>query len=185
MNISNVKAMLLTNEGRVPYLYRCTGGKVTIGIGHACESASDACKLSLVTPAGIPAAAAEITNAYTAVYSAPLGLPAKNYRRFSELNLPESAIDQLLNDDISTFTTALRKSLPNFDSYPDPAQDALFDMAYNLGSAGLLKYQNLLAACNAADWDRAANESFRHGISDERNKATAALFLRAKIVSPT
>lgn len=181
MNLSNVKAMLLKNEGQVEYLYRCTGGKVTIGIGHACETASDACKLPMVTAAGTPAAPEQIANAYAAVSSAPLGMPAKDYRSCSDLNLPEDAIDQLCNEDISTFTTALRKSLPNFDSYPDPVQEALFDMAYNLGIAGLLKYPNLLAACNAADWDRAAAESFRHGISDERNQETAALFLQAKV----
>ena len=131
--------MLLANEGRVSYLYRCTGGKVTIGVGHACESTSDACKLAMVTAAGSPAAAAEIANAYAAVSSAPLGLPAKDYRSLSELNLPEDAIDQLWSDDISTFTTSLRKNIPNFDTYPDPAQDALFDMAYNLGIGGLLR----------------------------------------------
>ena len=185
MNISNVKAMLLANEGRVSYLYRCTGGKVTIGVGHACESTSDACKLPMVTAAGSPAAATEIANAYAAVSSAPLGLPAKDYRSLSELNLPEDAIDQLWSDDISTFTTSLRKNIPNFDTYPDPAQDALFDMAYNLGIGGLLRYHNLLAACRAGDWDRAATESVRPGISDERNKATAALFLQAKTVSAT
>ena len=139
----------------------------------------------MVTAAGSPAAAAEIANAYAAVSSAPLGLPAKDYRSLSELNLPEDAIDQLWSDDISTFTTSLRKNIPNFDTYPDPAQDALFDMAYNLGIGGLLRYHNLLAACRAGDWDRAATESVRHGISDERNKATAALFLQAKTVSAT
>ena len=72
---------------------------------------------------------------------------------------------QLWSDDISTFTTSLRNNIPNFDTYPDTAQDALFDMAYNLGIGGLLRYHNLLAACRAGDWDRAATESVRHGIS--------------------
>ena len=29
-------------EGRVPLMYRCTGGEVTIGIGHAIQSPADA-----------------------------------------------------------------------------------------------------------------------------------------------
>jgi GH24 family phage-related lysozyme (muramidase) len=179
MNIDTVKAMLQANEGRIGYLYRCTGGKVTIGVGHACESASDACQLTLVTAAGTRASAEQIGAAYSAVFSAPMGLPAQHYRPYSDLNLPDAAIDELLNADISTFTASLRKTLPKFDSYPDCVQSALFDMAYNLGIGGLMKYPNLLNACAAGDWQRAAAESSRHGISDARNQSTAALFLQA------
>jgi GH24 family phage-related lysozyme (muramidase) len=180
MNLSNIKAQLLANEGRVPYLYRCTGGKVTIGVGHACESAFEACELALVTAGGSPASAEQINAAYAAVASAPLGLRASEYRSCSDLNLPDTAIDQLWDDDILAFTKAIRKNLANFDIYPDPAQEALFDMAYNLGVGGLLKYHNLLAACDAKDWDCAAKESHRLGISEERNRATAELFLKAR-----
>src|SRR5579864_3213408 len=165
MDIDNVKALLLANEGRVVFMYRCTGGKVTIGVGHACESAADACRLPLVTAAGTPASADQITAAWTAVSSAPLDLEAKSYRSYSDLSLPDAAIDRLWNDDISAFTAGLRKNLPNFDSYPDPVQDALFDMAFNLGIGGLLKFHNLLSACDSGDWNRAAQESHRQGIS--------------------
>lgn len=180
MNVSNVKANLLKYEGKISYLYRCTGGKVTIGVGHACESAADACRLPMVTTAGAPASADQIRTAWTAISCAPIGLSAPHYRTYSELNLPDAAIDKLWDEDISAFTARLRQKLRSFDSYPDAVQDALFDMGYNLGVDGLLKYHNLLAACDAGDWERASKESFRHGIDDERNNATAALFLQAK-----
>jgi GH24 family phage-related lysozyme (muramidase) len=35
MNPSNVIPRVERFEGRVPYMYRCTGGEVTIGVGHA------------------------------------------------------------------------------------------------------------------------------------------------------
>jgi hypothetical protein len=113
------------------------------------------------------------------VASAPLGLRASEYRSCSDLKLPDTAIDQPWDDDILAFTKAIRKNLANFDSYPDPAQEAWFDMAC-LGVGGLLKYHHLLAACDAKDCDRAAKESHRLGISKERNRATAELFLKAR-----
>ena len=52
-------------------------------------------------------------------------------------------------------------------------------MAFNLGVGGLLKFHNLLAACNAADWETAAKECHRQGIGESRNQETAALFRQA------
>src|ERR1035437_9519766 len=45
MDASLVIPRLESFEGRVPYMYRCTGGKVTIGIGHAIETPADALNL--------------------------------------------------------------------------------------------------------------------------------------------
>ena len=180
MNVANVRGLLIKYEGRVGYLYRCTGGKVTIGVGHACETPADACKLPFVSEAGTPASSDQINAAFSAVSSATAGETASHYRACSDLNLPETAIDELLDNDIVNFTAELRKRLPKFDSYPDSAQDALFDMAYNLGLGGLLKFHNLLAACDAGDWERAAQESARNGIGVKRNPGTAELFRQAK-----
>ena len=58
-------------------------------------------------------------------------------------------------------------------------RQALFDMAYNLGVGGLLKFRKLLAACTSGQWEIAATECHRAGIGDERNLETAALFLQA------
>src|SRR5581483_7854962 len=117
MNIDNVKANLLANESRTNFFYRCTGGKVTIGVGHACESASDACALPLLTSTGSPASADQINAAFAAV-AAPLNLRASSYRQYSDLNLPDPAVDQIWNSDIASFTAQLQRRLPNFNSYP-------------------------------------------------------------------
>lgn len=180
VNLANVRSLLIKYEGRVGYLYRCTGGKVTVGVGHACETAADAGKLPLMNTAGTAASSEQIDAAFSAVSTSPLGLIASHYRAYSDLRLSEDAIDELLDSDIVNFTAELRKRLPKFDSYPDSAQDALFDMAYNLGIGGLLKFHNLIAACDAGDWERAAQESARNGIGVERNQGTAELFRAAK-----
>ena len=46
MDSALVISRLENFEGRVPHMYRCTGGKVTIGIGHAIETRADALNLT-------------------------------------------------------------------------------------------------------------------------------------------
>ena len=70
-------------------------------------------------------------------------------------------------------------ALPKWNTYAEPAQEALFDMAFNLGLGGLKKFPHMLRAVDAGDWATAAAQCHREGISEERNRATAALFLQA------
>jgi len=170
MDTADVRARLEKFEGRVPWMYRCTGGEVTVGIGHAIHSAADAQKLTWDTGADQAAAA------YAVIAGAPKGQVAKNYAPLTTCRMSNDAIDALTAADIDAFTAQLRAALPKFDTYPAPAQAALFDMAYNLGIGGLKKFPHMLAAVDAGDWEAAAQQSHRNGIQDARNNETAALF---------
>ena len=170
MDTADVRARLEKFEGRVPWMYRCTGGEVTVGIGHAIHSAADAQKLTWDTAADQAAAAFGI------IAGAPKGQVAKNYAPLTTCRMSNDAIDALTAADIDAFAAQLRANLPKFDTYPAPAQAALFDMAYNLGIGGLKKFPHMLAAVDAGDWETAAQQSHRNGIQDARNNETAALF---------
>ena len=80
---------------------------------------------------------------------------------------------------MESFENQLAAALPKWHTYPEPVQEALFDMAFNLGLGGLKKFTTLLHAVNTGDWATAAAQCHRIGISEERNRATAALFLQA------
>jgi len=64
--------------------------------------------------------------------------------------------------DIATgsFIDQLRKAYPNFDSYPEPSQVAMIEMAYQLGVRGMVGFNNMTAALRApnVNWDTVANE---------------------------
>jgi GH24 family phage-related lysozyme (muramidase) len=165
-------------EGRVPHMYRCTGGEVTIGIGHAIQTPADALTLAWSID-GRPATAAEIQAGYASVAAAQIGLVAKAYAPLSQCRIADSDIDALIAADVTRFETSLAAALPNWNTYPAPAQEALFDMAFNLGLGGLQKFPSLLAAVDAGQWDVAAAQCHRKGIGESRNQETAALFLQA------
>ncbi|HEY7392294.1 MAG TPA: hypothetical protein VH640_27495, partial [Bryobacteraceae bacterium] len=86
----------------------------------------------------------------------------------------------LATADIERFQEALTKTFPQWSTFPEPAQEALFDMAFNLGIAGLHKFPKLLAGVNSQNWEIAAAECQRQGISEARNQETASLFRRAE-----
>jgi GH24 family phage-related lysozyme (muramidase) len=171
MDSGDVVARLEKFEGRVPYMCFCTGGEVTVGIGHAIASSADAARLAWQTNA------ASAQSDFAAVAAAPKGLAATHYSSLTTCRMSDDAINQLATADVQRITALLTSNLPNWSSYP--AQAALFDMAYNLGIGGLMKSHNLLAAVDAGNRETAAQQCHSLGISDARNQETAALSLHA------
>jgi GH24 family phage-related lysozyme (muramidase) len=183
MNVQQVMARLESFEGSVPYMYRCTGGAVTAGIGHAIDDVAAAASLNWEV-AGRQALAAEVAADFEKVAAAPKGMLAAHYQGSTQCRLPGGYLTLLAQQDIANVEAGLVRDLPNWPSYPETAQEALFDMAFNLGIAGLRKFPKLLAAVESGDWETAATQSFRQGVSEERNREIAALFLQARAPAP-
>jgi GH24 family phage-related lysozyme (muramidase) len=179
MNQQIVLERLKHFEGLVPYMYRCTGGDVTTGIGHALFTSADAAALAWEI-SGRPASPDEIAGDFEKVAAAPKGLVAASYEALTACRLPDASLTSLATADIERFEAALSKTFPQWSSFPEPAQEALFDMAFNLGIAGLHKFPKLLAAVDSGDWETAAAECRRLGVSEARNQETAALFRQAE-----
>jgi GH24 family phage-related lysozyme (muramidase) len=178
MNRDRVLARLERFEGSVPYMYRCTGGEVTAGVGHAIASSAAALELDWQIDSR-EASPAEIAADFAKIAAAPKGMAATLYESLSQCRLNNDYLQRLANEDIAAFEAGLTQAFARWPSFPEPAQEALFDMAFNLGIGGLRKFVKLLAAVEAGDWETAALESYRHGISEARNQETAALFRQA------
>jgi GH24 family phage-related lysozyme (muramidase) len=178
MNQSEIAARLKKFEGCISYMYKCTGGEVTVGVGHAIQTAMDAGALSWRIN-GSAATAEQAAADYARVAAAQKGMPAEKYEALTRCRMADPDIEKLLAGDIQIFENKLSAVLPKLAQYPEPAQQALFDMAYNLGIAGLLKFHKMLAAVDAGNWETAAAESRRNGIGDGRNAEIAALFRQA------
>jgi GH24 family phage-related lysozyme (muramidase) len=168
-----VTGRLIRFEGSTPYMYRCTGGEVTVGIGHAIHGAEEALALDWGGPR------TSLEQDYARIATAPMGqkYAASYYEPLTTTRMADDAILALCDDDINLCEDQLAQALPDWDSYPELVRQALFDMGYNLGVAGLLKFEKMLAAVNAGDWKTAAQESRRKGIAEGRNKEIEELFL--------
>lgn len=179
MNLENVKNRLRVCEGCLDFMYLCTGQEVTVGVGHALQTSAVAVQLPW-RAGGLAASEAQIKADFHAVRKAQQGMVASKYAPLTKCRLSTEEIDRLLQDDIAKFEAGLRERIPNWGELPEPAQEALFDMAFNLGIAGLFrKFPKMMTAVKAGDWKTAAAQCERGGISPARNKETAELFRKS------
>jgi GH24 family phage-related lysozyme (muramidase) len=159
-------------------MYLDTVGVVTVGIGTALFSAADAQKLAFVKRGTATAASdAEIETDWKEVHKQTKGLLATSYKKFTKLDLPADAIAKAFKDELSGFEDKLKAKWSNFNDFPKPAQLALLDMMYNLGS--LDGFPSLSKAVDKQDWETCAKECHRKGPSETRNKETKELFEKA------
>src|SRR5580658_6315759 len=127
MNRASVIARLKEFEGYLSYMYRCTGGEVTIGAGHAIPAAADAGKLSW-SIGGTRATPEQAQSDFAKVAAAPIGWVASGYENLTQCRMSADDIDALLLADVGLFEAKLAATLPRWASYPEAAQEALFDM---------------------------------------------------------
>lgn len=189
-------------EHNFPYMYLDTTSNVTVGIGHLIPSRAKALELPFVyrkdqpapagsgSPAkakGSPASQEEIGRDWDEVekYQQPADPKEAYVARFyggkTRLELLESEIDSLFDSDVSAKETDLAKVFPSYRLFPDDAQLALLDLAFNRGVAGMLKSPGLEKAVLAWRWDDAAAAILKHpgGARADRTSANAGLFRTA------
>lgn len=167
-------------EGRKSFMYVDTVGRVTVGVGLMLPDVAAAQKLKFVTRTdGKPASASAIAADFQRVSAQPKAKPANSYKAFTQLDLPEAVIDDLLKTLVTKFEQGLKVNFAGYDAYPAPAKRALMDMVYNLGLEGLLKFKNLKKAAESGSWAVAARECERRGPSQARNDWTRDMFLKA------
>jgi GH24 family phage-related lysozyme (muramidase) len=170
-------------EGCVPWMYRDTVGKVTVGVGLMLPDAKAAQALPFVL--GTRAATSEeIAAEYTRVDTLPLGRASAFYKSPTALELTQQTIDTKLTSVLEGFEADLRTQLPHYDALPDTVKMALLDMIYNLGPAGLFKgFPHLIAAVDSGAWAQAAERCIRRGPSAARNAWTREQFLDAVVTT--
>lgn len=110
MNRQRVAGQLLADEGVRLKPYRCTAGKLTIGVG----------------------------------------------RNLEDRGITHSEALLLLTNDIEDFWKQLGLRLPWLGTAPEAVQEALLNMAFNLGVAGLMDFSTTLGHLQACRYAQAA-----------------------------
>ncbi len=181
LDFADIQADTTRWEGRISHMYLDTVAKVTVGVGKMLPDATAALALGFVRrDSGAKATADEIKRDYLAVAAQPKGQLAGSYKKFTQLDLPEAAIDALLKTVVDAFVADLAKRYAGWAGLPAQAKRALLDMCFNLGPGGLAAFARLKAAVDARNWDSVAKECFRNGIAQVRNDWTRDLFLKCK-----
>jgi GH24 family phage-related lysozyme (muramidase) len=168
-------------EGCVPWMYRDTVGKMTVGVGLMLPDAKAAQALPFFLGSR-PATSEEIAAEYVRVDAMTLGHASSFYKIPTSLELTQQTIDAKLSSVLQRFEADLRTEFPHYDMLPDAIKMALLDMIYNLGPAGLFKgFPLLVAAVQTGSWTQAAEHCVRRGPVAARNNWTRQQFLSAVV----
>lgn len=133
LSLNEIKQRLALHEGFKSKPYKCTSGKLTIGIGHNIED-----------------------NPFT---EEELRLVDKDYM---EKGITKAQAFAILARDIMQFDSELRKKIPFYANLDDERQYALLDMTFNMGignnKKGLLSFKNMLRYLGTGFYKQAAEE---------------------------
>lgn len=164
----------------IPHLYLDTLGLVTCGVGHMVPTPGAMAGIEMVCGSGLTATQAQKEAEFAHVKGLEASKLPAYYAQRTILRMSPAAIDALQESDVAAFDAALRGLIWGFENLPEPAREALLDMAFQLGAGGLVsKFPHLMAAVKARDWNACAENCHRAGIQEWRNTATADLFRKA------
>lgn len=169
--------ILKTFEGDIPHMYLDTRGYVTAAVGHLLLTVMDAYKLPFLLPNGQPADQQDIFNDFQAIKRSEAGKLPGYYARIADLRLSQPARDALLLEDIQAAYAGMKHHV-EIDAFPGAAQNAVLNMAFQLGVEKLVgTYPHFMAACERHDWKQCAAECHINGAPDARNAANKNFFL--------
>jgi lysozyme len=129
-----LEAELVRDEGERLRAYRCTAGKLTIGIGRNLDD--------------VGLSAAEVSAMGLTMGTARAAILAKGITREQSR--------QLFANDLARIEHNLDHNLPWWRTLSDVRQRVLLNMCFNLGIKGLLGFRNTLAQVQAGQYAGAA-----------------------------
>lgn len=80
-------------------------------------------------------------------------------RNLDDIGISEEEARHLLDNDVEWVIEELDRTMPWWLTMPEPAQRALANMAFNMGLPTLKLFRNMLAALQAGDYRKAADEA--------------------------
>ena len=79
-------------------------------------------------------------------------------RNLDDVGITRDEAMYLLNNDVNRTIAGLRAAYPWFSEMSAPRQDAVVDMAFNLGLHGFAKFRQTIASLEVQAWSDAAKE---------------------------
>lgn len=185
-DLAGTLAMLKSYEGNYSYMYSDSRGYVTVGVGFLLNTASDATRFRFWKRndkgLAIEATSDEIKQEWSNIHSKPARHKASYYRQFTTMWMADTDINAELQKIVGQFEAQAKDMFSDWDKFPIPAQLALLDMLYNLGS--LSAFPQLVESAKQHDWEACAKECHRSGPSPQRNSGTRNRFVQAAKEEP-
>jgi lysozyme len=92
------------------------------------------------------------------MYTCTAGVPTIGVGHSLHTPISDTAIMQILLDDIDACVADLDRVRPNWRQHNETRQNVLVEMRFNLGMAGLNRFSKMWAALEAKDYNEAAKQ---------------------------
>ena len=92
------------------------------------------------------------------VYQDTVGIPTIGYGRNLQKGISQIEAEFMLDNDLEDAIDAAKGLFKNFDFISPARQEVLIEMAFNLGASRLAGFRNMIAAVEAGEWKKAADE---------------------------
>ncbi len=174
-------------EGRVPFMYLCSEGFVTTGVGNLIEPRSVAEALPFVhAVTGRHATRAEIAAAWNTVklHQGMRKGGGAAFESLTDLRLRPEAIDALVSRTLGGLDKQLGTLFPCWDEWPADAQLFAVSWAWAVGAGA--RYPRMIAHLRAGDFLQAADEATinpQRGTIITRNARNRVLLRNAAVVA--
>ncbi|HEV8592459.1 MAG TPA: hypothetical protein VGQ55_10180 [Pyrinomonadaceae bacterium] len=190
--VTALSGFLKQYEGKVNFMYLDVKGLVTVGIGNLIDPVDVAVKLEFGSKGGGgPVSDGDIRAEWQTVKSRTdlIGRGSAAFGAITRLQLTDTGIAMMVKEHangienyIKTNASA-RQFYSDFDNWPADAQLGFMGVAWGGIPIPQFGWHKFPAACQAGDWDTAANEcKISSAIAGGRNEAHKLMFLNAAAV---
>jgi len=172
--LSAWKPWNVPNEGWTNFPYPDSIGLLTVGMGDMIDPDRGGDPYSLPwTIGGAPADATTVRDQLEALKALYPGVQSLAAAPYTTIRLSDDAILALIANRIAANEVDLRKSFPNWDSFPADGQAAIMSKAWAMGSGfvpvlGFTKFAELV---NAGQWAASIPEGHYHGAGTQGRQA--------------
>ena len=152
------------HEGKISYMYLCTAGKITTGIGCVLHSVADALRIRWRDLDGNIVGDDTVKRAYLLLSEMLVGRKHNYYinKMPNECKIfidDEDIIKLAMNKIKNNYLPILTQEFNGFEFYPSSAKIALLDIIYAVGAFSVRHgWPKLKAYCAASRFDKAAKE---------------------------
>lgn len=134
--MADIVKQLILHEGFRLKPYRCSAGKLTIGVGHNYEDT------------GLP----DWLKHEVLILSDSIGEWTNRLRVAFTMEMAE----RLLKEDIAKYEKQVRAKLPEYDKLDSIRQRVVLDMTFNMGVGWIDKFKNTVKKIKDGDYDGAS-----------------------------
>lgn len=139
--MSKIAEQLILHEGLRLKPYRCTGNKLTIGVGRNYED--------------------NPLNPQEQIRLFGKSMPLRELYDTLKKGITREQAIFLLERDIASSTRDAKSLLSNFDSLSEPRKFVMIDMAFNMGRSSLATFRNTLRMVNEGEYTNAASNMLK------------------------